>query len=188
VGRLDVSLRGGIVAAWRRDRRPGGTRAEPPRHIAPADWKMFMDLARRNAILASMMLVSERSRNHPLSRLSPAEIDELPLDPQIAAAIAYFMHEMSAEEEAAFEARVRVEAKFFEKVALVAMNWVWAAAVPGPSDGEEWQAGQAVGGGEGWRDYRIPKRGVELMWGRFCEVGKEKSEDAFNLERDGTGH
>jgi hypothetical protein len=61
---------------------------------------------------------------------------------------------------------------FFEKVSPVAMVWVWPGAVLGPSDGEEWRPERALGGGHGWRDYEIPERGVELMWGRFCEMAR----------------
>ena len=131
---LRTSLRVGIVKAWRRDRRPGGELAEPPRHIGPA------------------------------------KADEVPHDPQVAAAIDYFMHAMSAEEEEAFENRVGMEGALFEKASPVAMVWVWPGAGLGPSDGEEWRPERGVGQGQGRREYRIPERGVELMWGRFCEV------------------
>jgi hypothetical protein len=166
---LHMSLRVGIVMAWRRDRRPGGTRAKPTQHIAPAEWKRLMDRARRNAILSSMMLVSKRSGDDTMSRLSPAEIDEMPLDAEVAALIDYFMHEMTAEDEEALEHRIAEAGQLFERVSPVAMKWVWPDSVLGQSDGGEWRPGRAMRE-KGWRDYQIPEAGVELMWARFCEM------------------
>jgi hypothetical protein len=95
---------------------------------------------------------------------------ELSLDPQVAATIDYFMHAMSAEQEEAFEHRVALEAEFFEKVSPVAMALVWPGAVRGPGGGDEWTPRRGPRVGHAWRDYRVPARGVELMWRWFCQV------------------
>jgi hypothetical protein len=65
----------------------------------------------------------------------------------------YFQITLPAKEEAAFESRLERDGEFFELVAPIVMQWRKPrGATP-----------------ERVRDYRMPERGVELMWAEFSE-------------------
>jgi hypothetical protein len=167
---LCASLREGIVRSWRRERPKAEVPAEPLPGVPPAELKRRMEEARRKAIVTGLALAQNGSRGDARSGMGHVTPDELPLEAQVAATIDYFMHAMSAEEEEAFEHLVASDAEYFARVSPVAMALVWPGAVRGPGGGDEWKPKRASRVGQAWQDYRMPARGVELMWRWFCEV------------------